>query len=73
MIVVDTNVIAYLFLTGQYSDLSERLLEHDPDWMAPRLWRSVFAAGFRPGLIAQSGRFVDCGGANGSNTMGPDG
>jgi predicted nucleic acid-binding protein len=42
MIVVDTNVIAYLYLTGEYSDLSERLLEHDPDWMAPRLWRSEF-------------------------------
>ena len=42
MIVVDTNVIAYLFLTGKHSDLSERLLKHDPDWMAPRLWRSEF-------------------------------
>ena len=42
MIVVDTNVIASLYLTGEYSDLSERLLEHDPDWMAPRLWRSEF-------------------------------
>ena len=42
MIVVDTNVIAYLYLTGEYSDLSEWLLEHDPDWMAPRLWRSEF-------------------------------
>ncbi len=42
MIVVDTNVIAYLFLTGEHSRLSERLLEHDPDWVAPRLWRSEF-------------------------------
>ena len=42
MIVVDTNVIAYLYLSGEYSDLSERLLERDPDWMAPRLWRSEF-------------------------------
>ena len=40
MIVVDTNVIAYLYLSGEYSDLSEQLLERDPDWMAPRLWRS---------------------------------
>ena len=42
MIVVDTNVIAYLFLTGEHSHTSERLLEHDPDWVAPRLWRSEF-------------------------------
>ncbi len=42
MIVVDTNVIAYLFLTGEHSDFSERLLKHDPEWVAPRLWRSEF-------------------------------
>jgi predicted nucleic acid-binding protein len=42
MIVVDTNVIAYLFLTGAHSDLSESLLKHDPDWVAPGLWRSEF-------------------------------
>lgn len=42
MIIVDTNVIAYLFLTGEHSDLSEQLLKHDPDWVAPRLWRSEF-------------------------------
>ena len=42
MIVVDTNVIAYLFLTGEHSNLSERLLKHDPEWAAPRLWRSEF-------------------------------
>jgi predicted nucleic acid-binding protein len=42
MIVVDTNVIAHLFLTGEHSELSERLLQHDPDWVAPRLWCSEF-------------------------------
>lgn len=42
MIVVDTHVIAYLFLTSEHADLSERLLKHDPDWVAPRLWRSEF-------------------------------
>jgi predicted nucleic acid-binding protein len=42
MIVVDTNVIAYLYLNGEHSDLSERLLKHDPEWVAPRLWRSEF-------------------------------
>lgn len=42
MIVVDTNVIAYLYLSSAHSDLSERLLVADPDWAAPRLWRSEF-------------------------------
>lgn len=42
MIVVDTNVIAYLYLSGEHSGLSERLLKHDPDWVAPRLWCSEF-------------------------------
>lgn len=42
MIVVDTNIIAYLLLTGERSGLSERLLKHDPEWIAPRLWRSEF-------------------------------
>jgi predicted nucleic acid-binding protein len=42
VIVVDTNVIAYLFLNGDHSKASERLLQRDSDWVAPRLWRSEF-------------------------------
>ena len=42
MIVVDTNIIAYLFITGQRSEQSERLLAKDPEWAAPTLWRSEF-------------------------------
>lgn len=42
MIVVDTNVIAYLFLNGEHSEASERLLRNERDWVAPRLWRSEF-------------------------------
>ena len=42
MIVVDTNVIAYLYLEGEYSNQVEILLQQDPVWAAPILWRSEF-------------------------------
>ena len=40
MIVVDTNIIAYLYLPNDYSDMAEELLVKNPDWNAPILWRS---------------------------------
>ena len=42
MIVVDTNIIGYLYLTSDRSGQAEQALRKDPFWSAPLLWRSEF-------------------------------
>lgn len=55
MIVVDTNVIAYLYLPTEYTSHAEALLSRDPEWLAPVLWRSelrnVLALYMRKGVL----------------------
>jgi len=40
MIVVDTNIIAYLYLPNEFTKKVEGLLIKEPVWSAPLLWRS---------------------------------
>lgn len=55
MIVVDTNVIGYLFLSSEQSLSAEQALKKDSEWAAPILWRSelrnVLALYLRKNLV----------------------
>lgn len=42
MIALDTNVIASLWVPNDMEELAYQVLEKDPDWVAPLLWRSEF-------------------------------
>lgn len=55
MIVVDTNIVAGHCLPGPLNDRTEFLLQLEPEWAAPILWRSeirsVLCGYLRRGLI----------------------
>ncbi len=42
MIVVDSNIIAYLMIPSDRTKEIEKLLLKDSEWIAPLLWRSEF-------------------------------
>jgi predicted nucleic acid-binding protein len=42
MIVVDTNIISYFYITSNQSSLAEKLFTANPNWNAPALWKSEF-------------------------------
>lgn len=55
MIVVDTNILAYLYLPTNMSEKAAQLLAREPEWVAPVLWRSelrnVLALYLRQGTL----------------------
>jgi predicted nucleic acid-binding protein len=56
LIVVDTNIVAYLLLSGPWTEAAEALLEREPTWAAPPLWRSelrnILAGYMRRGTLS---------------------
>lgn len=42
MIVVDTNLLVYLYIRSEHSDVVDKAFLKDPHWIAPLLWRSEF-------------------------------
>jgi predicted nucleic acid-binding protein len=40
VIVVDTSVVAYAVIPGRQTESALALALRDPEWVAPRLWRS---------------------------------
>lgn len=55
MLVVDTNIVAYLYLDPNHLSLLHALLARDHEWIAPTLWRSelrsVLLLYLRKGLV----------------------
>jgi predicted nucleic acid-binding protein len=55
VIVVDTNVVAYLLIEGASTRVAERVFEADGEWCAPVLWRSELR-----NVLARRVRERDC-------------
>lgn len=58
MIVVDTNLLVYLYVSGQRTGEAEAVLARDPVWAAPILWRSEFRSTLI-GLVRKQALLLD--------------
>lgn len=56
MIVVDTNLLVYFYLSSEQSKPADKAFLKDPNWVAPLLWRSEFlnvlTSCLRKGLVS---------------------
>ncbi|MBI4871499.1 MAG: type II toxin-antitoxin system VapC family toxin [Candidatus Riflebacteria bacterium] len=59
MIVVDTNVIAYLLIAGNKTATARAVFERDSDWVAPSLWESEFLSVLSKHLRARTMNLAD--------------
>ena len=57
MIVVDTNIVAYYFISGPSTHISESIRQKDSDWIAPHLWKSEFLSVLSKYLVAKQLNF----------------
>jgi predicted nucleic acid-binding protein len=62
MIVADTNLIAYLQITGVLTPIASRVLQKDPYWITPPLWqtefRNLLAGYMRRGMLLECAQII---------------